>query len=207
VQADIRHTVADYPRGRVPRAVREAHVLGLAEQLFLERGYQGASMDELAKRADVSKPVIYDLVGSKDELFRRLVDKAATALADAVTSASTGAEDLEGQLRAGGRAFFAFVGDQQSAWFALLSGDQGPVDVAITTIRTRQARLIADLIAAAQPAADRTTVEALAHAINGSYEALALWWRDHPEATVDQLADLAARLLVPGLEALASDPG
>jgi AcrR family transcriptional regulator len=199
MQGDIGHTVASYPRGRVPRPVREAHVLALAEELFLERGYQAASMDELARRADVSKPVIYDLVGSKDQLFHRLMQTAAGDLADAVVAASGTADDLDGQLRAGGLAFFRFIGEHRAAWFALLSGDDGPVTDAVATIRNHQADLIGNLINATHPDADRTLVDALAHAINGAYEALANWWRENPDRTAEELAELAAALLVPGL--------
>jgi AcrR family transcriptional regulator len=202
MQGDIGHTVDAYPRGRVPRPVRLAQVVALAEELFVERGFQGASMDELARRADVSKPVIYDLVGSKEQLFHLLMEQAASELADAVAAATAGAADLEGQIRDGGLAFFRFVHDHRPAWFTLLSGDDGPVTDAITTIRNRQARLIGDMIAASTPSADRAVVDALAHAINGAYEALATWWRDQPERPAEELADLAAALLVPGLERL-----
>src|ERR1035441_8763922 len=59
--------VANYRTGRVPRAVRSAQLLELADQLFAERGFHAASMDELARRAGVSKPVIYDHFGSKEQ--------------------------------------------------------------------------------------------------------------------------------------------
>lgn len=69
--------VEGYARGRVPRDVRERQIVALAEALFLERGYQGASMEELARRAGVSKPIVYDLVGSKEQLFDACVARAA----------------------------------------------------------------------------------------------------------------------------------
>jgi len=59
-------SVEDYAHGRVPRAVRERQLLELAEELFAERGYGGASMEELARRAGVTKPVVYELFGSKE---------------------------------------------------------------------------------------------------------------------------------------------
>ena len=64
--------VEGFQHGRVPRPVRERQLLELAEALFAERGYAGASMDELARRAGVTKPVVYELFGSKDGLFERL---------------------------------------------------------------------------------------------------------------------------------------
>lgn len=191
-----------YPHGRVPRPVREAQVVELAEILFLERGYHAASMDELARRAGVSKPVVYDLVGSKEQLFSRLVDKAAADLAEAVVAATAGVADLDAQLRAGGLAFFRFVGEHRAAWTALLSGEGGPANEVLDTIRSRQATLIAGLVSTAHPAAPSAVVDALAHAVNGAYEGLAVWWREHPGTSAEELAELAAALLVPGLTVL-----
>jgi AcrR family transcriptional regulator len=103
--------VGDFPHGRVPRAVREQQVLGIAQSLFAERGYQGASMDELASRAGVSKPVVYDLVGSKDELFRRLMDKLATDLADAILefARERGFRRIRGRLPEGNEPALSFL--------------------------------------------------------------------------------------------------
>jgi len=60
--------IEDFQHGRVPRELRERQLLELAEELFGERGYAGASMDELARRAGVTKPVVYELFGSKDSV-------------------------------------------------------------------------------------------------------------------------------------------
>ena len=73
--------VQDFKHGRVPRPVRERQLLELAEELFAERGYAGASMDELARRAGVTKPVVYELFGSKDGLFGACVDRSIERLA------------------------------------------------------------------------------------------------------------------------------
>ena len=97
--------VASYRRGRVPRQVRLAHVLGLAEELFAERGYSAASMDELARRADVSKPMVYDLVGSKEALFRVCVDRSAEQLAARIVAAVRAEDALRARLLAGSARF------------------------------------------------------------------------------------------------------
>src|SRR3954454_866046 len=112
-------TVSDYAHGRVPRAVRQRQLLDLAERLFAERGFRGASMDELARRAGVTKPVIYDLVGAKEDLYRRSVTGAADELARRVSIAVAAEDDRAGRLRAGGLAFFGFVADHRDSWAVL----------------------------------------------------------------------------------------
>ena len=51
------------------RAEREAQLIEVAERTFSERGFKGVSMDEIAERAQISKPVLYDHFGSKDGLL------------------------------------------------------------------------------------------------------------------------------------------
>ena len=200
--------VEGYARGRVPRGVRERQVVALAEELFLERGFQGASMEELARRAGVSKPVVYDLVGSKEQLFDACVARAADGLERSVVDAVAAADGIRDQVRAGGLAFFRFVAHRRRVGEVLLSGGAAPFAAGVQGIRERQGRLVAGLIVAR--AADRAAsidpvhVAAVAACVNGAFEALAGWWQDHPDRTPEQLAAWAADLVVPGLEQVAA---
>ena len=94
--------IEDFQHGRVPRAVRERQIVELAEGLFSERGYQGASMEELARRAGVTKPIIYELFGNKDGLFRACLERSAGRLAQQVADAVRAEVEPEARLRAGG---------------------------------------------------------------------------------------------------------
>src|SRR5581483_8070029 len=93
--------LAAHPHGRVPRALRRRQVLAEAHQLFSERGFTGASMDELARRMGVSKPVIYELAGSKEQLYRDVMASVHGELASALAEAAAGEPDLPRKLRAG----------------------------------------------------------------------------------------------------------
>src|SRR4029079_1356389 len=79
--------IEDFRHGRVPRVVRERQLAELGEELFAERGYAKASMDELARRAGVTKPVIYELFGSKEGLFRACLEGLALRMAEEVAEA------------------------------------------------------------------------------------------------------------------------
>jgi AcrR family transcriptional regulator len=199
--------LTSYSHGRVPRELRKAQVLELAEELFSERGFQGASMDELASRAGVSKPVIYDLVGNKEALFRACVGRAAQELAEVTASALLAGTTPEEQLRAGSLAFFEFVAERRPTWEVLFAGS-GPFAGTADGIRQSQTALVAGFLA--QKAAETglkpepLQVEALAHGINGAYESMAHWWRGNPQLTPAQLADWTVDLLLPGLQRLAS---
>lgn len=197
--------VARYRHGRVPRAVRERQVIAAAETLFAEQGFAAASMDELSRRVGVSKPVVYALVGSKEELYRRCVARMAAALAQRVTAAVESAADPRSQLEAATLAFFRFVAERRRLWEALAL-DPGPFSADAAAIRHNQNLLVAGLLVGAArrggAAADPRRASAIASAVNGAVEALARWWHDHEDVAAAELTSLAVTLLLPGLEEL-----
>jgi AcrR family transcriptional regulator len=202
----LANEVAAYPHGRVPKEVRRRHVVGLASELFTERGYEGASMDELARRAGVSKPVVYDLVGSKEELFRDVMTLEAEALARRISEAVALEVVPEERLRAGAVAFFRFVGERKETWASLMAMEAAAVTREVARVRRYHSKVVAGLLAqgAAELGAefDPLVTDAIAHAINGACEALAMWWQEHPDVDAEVLAGMITELVRPGLLAL-----
>ena len=117
-------------RTRLPRAEREAQMLLTARALFAARGYADVTMDEVAGAVGVTKPLLYNYYGNKEQLFLACMEPAAEALVDAVVSAVQGADDAPGALRAGIHAFFAFLDADGEAW-RLLHDETLPADGAI----------------------------------------------------------------------------
>jgi AcrR family transcriptional regulator len=216
-------------RRRVPREVRIPQIARIAEDLFGQFGYHGTSMDDVARLAGVSKPVVYDLVGSKEELFKLCMARSANELASRV-AAAVGAAPADDRLRAGALAFFRFVDEHRPAWRGLLASGSAPLTAEMAEIRRNQAGLVAGLLIQgessgrsfhssgpasatdrADQATERTTdqptdrviADALANAINGAFEALAGWWQSHESMSAYELADLIVQLMGPGLEAMA----
>jgi AcrR family transcriptional regulator len=190
--------IADFRHGRVPRAVRERQLLELAEELFSERGYGGASMEELARRAGVTKPVVYGLFGSKDGVFRACVDRAVEHLARTVAGAVRAQVDPEARVRAGGLAFLRFAAENRVAWDLLSMGGQFAQQAA--DVRRGQAEMIQELMRETAPeGVDARRLEASAWAVNAAYEGVADWMWEHPEVPVEDVADWIVDLLGPGL--------
>jgi AcrR family transcriptional regulator len=84
-------TVTDDPK-RIPRARMTAHqrreqLVEVGRALFAEKGFEGASVEEIAARADVSKPVVYEHFGGKEGLYAVIVDREVQALLAALTGA------------------------------------------------------------------------------------------------------------------------
>ena len=190
--------VQDFKHGRVPRPVRERQLLELAEALFAERGYAGASMDELARRAGVTKPVVYELFGSKDGLFAACVDRSIERLAAEISAAVHAEDEPEARLRAGGLAFIRFAAANRVAWDLMSMG--GSFEEKARAVRDSQAELIRELMAEmARDDVDQVELEVAAHAVNAAYEGVAHWMWAHPDVPIEQIADWIADLLIPGL--------
>jgi AcrR family transcriptional regulator len=190
--------IEDFQHGRVPRAVRQRQLVELAEQLFAERGFARTSMEELARRAGVTKPVIYELFESKDGLFRACVDRAIEHMAASIVEAFRSETEPEARLRAGGLAFLRFARDNRVAW-DLMAMQNRFADQA-QAVRRDQAQLIRALMTEiAPPGTDPQELEAVAYAVNSAYEGAAHWMWEHPDAPVEQVADWIVALLLPGL--------
>jgi AcrR family transcriptional regulator len=189
--------IEDFRHGRVPRRVRERQLVALGEELFAERGFAKASMDELARRAGVTKPVIYELFGSKEGLFRACLEGLALRLAEQIADAARAEEGPEARLRAGGFAFLRFARDNRVAYELLY---EGRFSDAAVTVRRHQAALILELMREiASDGVDPDELEVAANAVNSAYEGVAHWMWDHPDIPIERLADWTVELLLPGL--------
>ena len=69
---------------RLPRAVREQQMLDAAVEMFSVNGYHETSMDAIAAKAEISKPMLYLYYGSKEELFGACLDRELARFIDAV---------------------------------------------------------------------------------------------------------------------------
>ena len=175
-------------RVRVPRAVREREMVEVAGALFAERGFHATSMDEIALRSGVSKPMVYDYFGSKEGIYLACVERAEQELIATMERAVAAETAPDRQLWAGATAFFTFVEEQREGWSVLFDdapAKGGAFAEAAARIRRRQAqvigRLMSDSAAAAGAQLEAEEIDAVAHALVGAGEAMAMWWREHQE--------------------------
>jgi AcrR family transcriptional regulator len=96
-------------RARLPREARRAQLLDAAQQVFVERGYHAAGMDEIADRAGVSKPVLYQHFPGKLDLYLALLDHANEQIVAAVQTALDSTTDNKQRVVATIEAYFEFV--------------------------------------------------------------------------------------------------
>jgi AcrR family transcriptional regulator len=94
---------------RLPRDERRGQLLGAASEVFVDRGYHAAGMDEIADRAGVSKPVLYQHFSSKLELYLAVLAQHVDNLVSGVRQALRTTTDNRQRLRAAVEAFFDFI--------------------------------------------------------------------------------------------------
>src|SRR2546423_12992588 len=80
---------------RLPKPARRRQLLGAAREVFVAQGYHAAAMDEIAERAGVSKPVLYQHFPGKLDLYLALLDESVAALATTVRNALATTTDNE----------------------------------------------------------------------------------------------------------------
>ena len=107
------------PRKRFTRAERGRQILDAAVAVFAERGFHAASMDSVAERVGVTKPVLYDHFGSKEGLLLGCVGRAREELLDVTSKAAAAATNPEQMLRLGFHAFFDYLDSNAPAWTLL----------------------------------------------------------------------------------------
>ena len=78
---------ASRPRVRMTGAQRRQQLLDVGREIFGQKGYDAASIEEIATRADVSKPVVYEHFGGKEGLYAVVVDREMQRLLDRFASA------------------------------------------------------------------------------------------------------------------------
>lgn len=119
----------DQPRGvRLPRRERRAQLLDAARGVFVTQGYHGAAMDDIAVRAGVSKPVLYQHFPSKQDLYLALLDESVEVLTSAVQTALQSTADNRERVAAAMEAYFDFVDDPDGAFRLVFESDLVNVD-------------------------------------------------------------------------------
>jgi AcrR family transcriptional regulator len=201
------------PRQRLSAEQRREHILRAGMEVFAERGYQEASMIEIARAAGITPAVIYDHFASKAELQITLLERQTEELLTFVGSAVAGEFDETAErIRVGVDAFFTFVEEHPYAWRMLFRDP--PTDPAILSTYRRihqqaTAGIALFLRASAPPDlvnradADRD-LEMFAEMLKMAQNGLAVWWYEHRDVPRRELVDRVLEFCWLGFERIAA---
>jgi len=135
---------------RLPRSERRAQLLGAAREVFVAQGYHASGMDDIAERAGVSKPVLYQHFPGKLDLYLALLDESSEVLVSSVAEALASTHDNQARVDALIAAYFSFVDEPGGAFRLVFESDltQDPeVRTRIDEANIRCAGLVAEVIA------------------------------------------------------------
>lgn len=129
---------------RLPRDERRAQLLSAALEVFTAAGYHSAGMDEIADRANVSKPVLYQHFPSKLELYLAVLDLHIDSLIFALQKAIAEHRGNSDRVKATVEAYFGFIDNEGEAFRLLFESDMNLEP----QVRERLSRMTYDCAAA-----------------------------------------------------------
>jgi AcrR family transcriptional regulator len=188
-------------------ADRRDVIVRAATEVFAERGYEGASIDEIARRSGVSAPVVYDHFSSKQELHRRLLERTRDELLAMWRQALFVEGPAEERIPRALDAWARYVETHRGGttmYYRLTHGDpevqathrriQAEGGAALGAIVGREAG--SEHIAGP----DREALEMAAEVMRAGLIGLALWWGEHPHVPRAQVVAAAVNVLWIGFE-------
>jgi AcrR family transcriptional regulator len=107
----------------MPRVARRAQLLESALEVFVAQGYHSAAMDDIAERAGVSKPVLYQHFPGKMELYLALLEQSSDRIIDATRTALASTQDNKMRVLATMQVFYEYVADAQGAFRLVFESD------------------------------------------------------------------------------------
>jgi AcrR family transcriptional regulator len=166
------------PRGgRMPRADREEVILDAAERAFAETDFRSVSMDAIAEQSGVTKALLYQYFGSKDQLYEACVERARARLFDELEMRVADAKPGWDKLRVFIEHYFDYLeANRDNAWLMYGEASRSVVD----EMRERNAQSIAGIFELAAEDAGRVPdpigISVLAHGLVGAGEQVGRWW-------------------------------
>jgi AcrR family transcriptional regulator len=195
----------------MPRAERERSILEIAGQVFAHDGYHSASMDEIARSAGVSKPMLYAYFESKEGLYLTYIERSGQELVERLQRAFADGRGATSHVREQVGEFLSFVEEHRDGWRVLFgeASANRPVADQVAEMRRRIALAVRQLVESGlpDPRPPAPAAELAAHAIVGAGESLANWWLEHPEVNREDIAGWYADFVRASVVAVARRAG
>jgi AcrR family transcriptional regulator len=187
---------------RLPRPARRAQLLEAALEVFVAQGYHAASMDDIAERAGITKPVLYQHFPGKLDLYLALLEQASDRIIDATRGALASTPDNKQRVGATMRVFFDYVANAQGAFRLVFESDltsEPAVRTQVDRVTASCAEAITEVIHTDTGLSDEAS-RLLAVALVGMAQVSARFWLDGKgELPEEQAASLIASLAWRGI--------
>lgn len=208
VSQSVSAAEARRPRVRMTAAERRDQLVTVARSCFAERGFDGTSIEEIAARAGVSKPVVYEHFASKEAIYAVVVDREVqtllTAIRQAIQTPRAGSRRL---LELGALALLDYIESCPEGFQIIMRDTSGAGGGSFASILNdvivRVEGLLVPVFAARD--IDTTAVLLYAQALTGLVAMTGQWWLDNQQMTKLEVASHLVNLAWNGLHNLEQD--
>jgi AcrR family transcriptional regulator len=186
----------------MPRGARRAQLLEAAQEVFVASGYHAAGMDDIAERAGVSKPVLYQHFPSKLDLYLALLDSACDSVIAGVRAALSSTDVNKERVAGTTDAFYAYVADADGAFRLVFESDltsEPAVRERVDRVTVACADAIAEVIAEDTGFAPEKARLLAAALVGMSHVSARFWLSARGELPQSQAVDLISTLAWRGL--------
>ena len=193
-------------RVRMSGPERREQLLDVGRALLAERGYDGTSVEEIALRAGVSKPVVYEHFGGKEGLYAVVVDREVSGLLARFTGALSGESPRE-LVEQACLVLLTYVEEQPDGFRILVhESPVGPRGFAtlMSDVATQVEHILGREFAARGFATDLAPL--YSQALVGMVAMTGQWWQDHRTPSRDVVAAHLVNLAWHGLSRLDPAP-
>ena len=193
---------------RLTGTERRAQLIDVGRGVFAQRGYDGTSMDDIAVRAKVSKPILYEHFGGKEGLYAVIVDREMDYVVRRIVEA-IGSGSARERIERATLAFLTYVKDHPDG-FAVLSQDSPMTSTRgrLSSLLNELAERVGDIFAASFRDAgfDAKMAPIYAQALVGMVTFVGKWWTETRKPAVEEVARHISALAWMGLRHLPTRP-
>ena len=198
------------PRVRMTGVQRRRQLLDIGRELFAQKGFEVTSIEEIAARADVSKPVVYEHFGGKEGLYAVVVDREIQILLETMTRSLTSTTRSRQILEEAALALLEYI-ETSSDGFRILvrdspaTGSTGGFASLISDVASQVEYILAGQFS--DRGFDARTAPLYAQMLVGMVALTGQFWLDHRKINKEEVAAHLVNLAYNGLAHLDPDPG
>ncbi|MBA2578370.1 MAG: TetR/AcrR family transcriptional regulator [Euzebyaceae bacterium] len=194
---------------RMTASERRTQLVEVAKGVFAEHGYDGASVEEIAHRAKVSKPIVYEHFGGKEGIYAVVVDRETAHLLGMITARLGPGLGAREQVYSSAMAFLDYIEEDPDGFRVLIRDSPagfsaGGMAGLLSDVADKAEEVLAGFFAESGVALGMAAL--YAHALVGMVVHVGAWWAEEREPAKEIVAAHLTALVYMGLSRLPRDP-
>lgn len=194
-------------RTRMSAGERREQLITVARGLFAEKGFDATSIEEIASRAKVSKPVVYEHFGGKEGLYAVIVDRELMTISTTITASLRSSTSASIIVERAALALLTYIENSPDGFRILSSGSDrsaGTYSTLLADVAIQVSGILASQFSA--HGIDPRTAPLYAQMLVGIVAMPSQWWLENRTMTKEEVAAHMVNLAWNGLRAMEPAP-